>query len=110
MQYNFYQAVLNIHQGNYTAAKKFICKAREFLAPELTALVGYVIRLRFPSNRFSESYSRAYATIVGSQQLSELEEIIEYKKHLEVNDKERIKIKHDLWDRRLSLVEVSFGL
>eukprot|EP01127_Copromyxa_protea_P022122 TRINITY_DN7809_c0_g1_i1.p1 TRINITY_DN7809_c0_g1~~TRINITY_DN7809_c0_g1_i1.p1 ORF type:complete len:2505 (+),score=361.67 TRINITY_DN7809_c0_g1_i1:42-7556(+) len=93
-QYNFYKAIVNIQQGSYNVAKKHISKARDFLAPELTALVG-------------ESYSRAYTTIVASQQLSELEEIIEYKKHMEADDKEKMQITHDLWNARLQLVEHS---
>jgi hypothetical protein len=72
-------------------------------------LWGTELQTPFANSFFRESYSRAYGTIVGSQQLSELEEIIEYKKHVEMNDKERVHIKHNLWNKRLQLVEVRPG-
>ncbi|CAH8842375.1 unnamed protein product [Trichobilharzia szidati] len=62
----FYRAVLNIHSGQYAKACEFIMKARDVLDSDLTAMA-------------EESYDRAYADLVGTQLLSEAEEVIQYK-------------------------------
>ncbi|GMQ01213.1 hypothetical protein CsSME_00047925 [Camellia sinensis var. sinensis] len=61
----FFRAVLLVRKGKYGEARKFVERARECLATELAALV-------------LESYDRAYSNMVRVQQLSELEEVIDY--------------------------------
>eukprot|EP01094_Clydonella_sp_ATCC50884_P002485 TRINITY_DN1189_c0_g1_i1.p1 TRINITY_DN1189_c0_g1~~TRINITY_DN1189_c0_g1_i1.p1 ORF type:complete len:2421 (+),score=972.86 TRINITY_DN1189_c0_g1_i1:126-7265(+) len=62
----FFRAVLNMHGERYEEAQEIVNKARQLLDGDLTALVG-------------ESYNRAYPDMVRVQQLSEIEEIIDYK-------------------------------
>ncbi|XP_010315169.1 serine/threonine-protein kinase TOR isoform X1 [Solanum lycopersicum] len=61
----FYRAVLLVRRGKYDEAREYVERARKCLATELAALV-------------LESYERAYSNMVRVQQLSELEEVIEY--------------------------------
>ncbi|KAL2490207.1 Serine/threonine-protein kinase TOR [Abeliophyllum distichum] len=61
----FFRAVLLVHRGKYDEAREYIERARKCLATELAALV-------------LESYERAYSNMVRVQQLSELEEVINY--------------------------------
>jgi len=63
---SFLRAVLAVHEENFPAAAEAIDLTRRQLYDSLTAL-------------FAESYSRAYIPLVMLQQLSELEEITEYK-------------------------------
>ncbi|THD24250.1 Serine/threonine-protein kinase mTOR [Fasciola hepatica] len=62
----FYRAVLKIHSGSYSEACDYVAKARNVLDADLTTMAG-------------ESYDRAYADLVGTQLLSEAEEVIQYK-------------------------------
>lgn len=62
-----YRAVLAVHSGRFDDATALIDETRHALDAKLGALVG-------------ESYSRAYDSMVTLQQLSELEEIVTYKK------------------------------
>ncbi|KAF9437779.1 phosphatidylinositol kinase- protein kinase tor1 [Entomortierella beljakovae] len=64
----FFKAILSLHRGQYTKAEKQIEYTRSLLDTELSALV-------------SESYSRAYNTVVRVQMMAELEEIISYKRY-----------------------------
>ncbi|GMF39009.1 unnamed protein product [Phytophthora fragariaefolia] len=64
---SLYQSVLAVHQGNFEQATTLIDETRKTLDTKLGALVG-------------ESYSRAYRSMVTLQQLSELEEVVTYKK------------------------------
>eukprot|EP01133_Synstelium_polycarpum_P000171 gene171-204_t len=64
---SFYRAILEVHKDNFPAAQLYIEHARSLVDTELTALLG-------------ESYNRAYKMVIRLQQLSELEEIIEYKR------------------------------
>ncbi|KAJ8525571.1 hypothetical protein ON010_g15543 [Phytophthora cinnamomi] len=64
---SLYQSVLAVHQGNFEQAATLIDATRKTLDTKLGALVG-------------ESYSRAYRSMVTLQQLSELEEVVTYKK------------------------------
>ena len=64
---NFFRAILSIHNESYEDAAKYIESTRETLDSVLTPLVG-------------ESYNRAYKQMILLQQLSEMEEIITYKK------------------------------
>ncbi|KAL6964513.1 non-specific serine,threonine protein kinase [Sarracenia purpurea var. burkii] len=61
----FFRAVLLVRKGKYDEAREFVERARKCLATELAALV-------------LESYERAYSNMVRVQQLSELEEVIDY--------------------------------
>ncbi|XP_019183667.1 PREDICTED: serine/threonine-protein kinase TOR isoform X1 [Ipomoea nil] len=61
----FFRAVLLVRRGKYDEAREYVERARKCLATELAALV-------------LESYERAYSNMVRVQQLSELEEVIEY--------------------------------
>ncbi|KAH6572836.1 hypothetical protein BASA60_006398 [Batrachochytrium salamandrivorans] len=62
----FFRAILALHHNLYPQALCYIEKTRSLLDVELPAIV-------------SESYSRAYNTVVRIQMLAELEEIILYK-------------------------------
>ncbi|KAF9172143.1 phosphatidylinositol kinase- protein kinase tor1 [Mortierella sp. AD011] len=64
----FFKAVLSLHRNEFAMAEKLIEHTRTLLDTELTALV-------------SESYSRAYNTVVRVQMMAELEEIISYKRY-----------------------------
>ncbi|KAJ3676103.1 hypothetical protein LUZ60_003515 [Juncus effusus] len=61
----FFRAVLCVRREKYEEARGFVEMARKCLATELAALV-------------LESYERAYTNMVRVQQLSELEEVIDY--------------------------------
>ncbi|ERM95810.1 serine/threonine-protein kinase TOR isoform X2 [Amborella trichopoda] len=61
----FFRAVLHVRRGQYDEARQYVERARKCLATELAALV-------------LESYDRAYSNMVRVQQLSELEEVIDY--------------------------------
>ncbi|KAK8706592.1 hypothetical protein V6N13_050150 [Hibiscus sabdariffa] len=61
----FFRAVLLVRRGKYDEAREYVERARKCLATELAALV-------------LESYERAYSNMVHVQQLSELEEVIDY--------------------------------
>ncbi|KAK5667368.1 phosphatidylinositol kinase-related protein kinase tor1 [Batrachochytrium dendrobatidis] len=62
----FFRAILALHRNLYPQALGYIEKTRDLLDAELPAIV-------------SESYTRAYNTVVRIQMLAELEEIIMYK-------------------------------
>lgn len=64
---SLYESVLAVHCGNFDQATTLIDATRKTLDTKLGALVG-------------ESYSRAYRSMVTLQQLSELEEVVTYKK------------------------------
>ncbi|KAJ6692351.1 ATAXIA TELANGIECTASIA MUTATED ATM -RELATED [Salix purpurea] len=61
----FFRAVLLVRKEKYDEAGEYIERARKCLATELAALV-------------LESYERAYVNMIRVQQLSELEEVIDY--------------------------------
>lgn len=61
----FFRVVLLVRKGKYEEARDYVERARRCLATELAALV-------------LESYERAYSNMVRVQQLSELEEVIDY--------------------------------
>lgn len=82
----FFKAVLYLHRGQYQLAEEAIGDTRSMLDTELTALV-------------SESYSRAYETVVRVQMVAELEEIISYKKYEQQPDRQATLRK--TWMKRL---------
>ncbi|KAL3614293.1 hypothetical protein CASFOL_042367 [Castilleja foliolosa] len=61
----FFRAVLLVRSKKYDEAHEYVERARKCLATEVAALV-------------LESYERAYSNMVRIQQLSELEEVIDY--------------------------------
>jgi len=81
----FFRAILAIHREEFVVAQSLIDKTRHIIDTELAALI-------------SESYNRAYDVIVRVQQLSEMEEIIEFKK---TADKEKRKFIRNTWTERL---------
>lgn len=81
----FYRAILALHNERYNDAMQHINSCRALVDTELTALVG-------------ESYDRAYNKIVLVQQLSELEEIVEFKQS---QDPERKDMMKRIWRDRL---------
>ncbi len=86
----FYRAIIAVHHGQYNESQGLIDKARELAATELTALLG-------------ESYNRAYDVVVRIQQLTELEEVVTYKKLS--NDLDKRELLRKLWRKRLEGVE-----
>ena len=80
----FYRSILSVHNQDWKEALNYIDKTRNLLDNELTTLVG-------------ESYSRAYNLIVLSQQLSEMEEVIEFY----TSDEERKNVIISSWNKRL---------
>ncbi|EIW52012.1 atypical/PIKK/FRAP protein kinase [Trametes versicolor FP-101664 SS1] len=82
----FYRAILAVHQDQFFKAMTQIAKARDLLGPELTSLVG-------------ESYGRSYNTMVRAQMLSELEEVVNYKQHMDQPERRRSMKK--TWTKRL---------
>ncbi|CAB40167.2 TORC1 serine/threonine protein kinase Tor2 [Schizosaccharomyces pombe] len=82
----FFNAIVALHRSQFEEAASYITRARDLLDTELTALVG-------------ESYNRAYSVAVRVQMLSELEEIITYKK---AEDKPEVReMIKKTWVRRL---------
>jgi serine/threonine-protein kinase mTOR len=64
----FYEAVFAIHRCDYRRASKLVGETREAVSSNISSLL-------------SESYSRAYRSMVTMQVLSELEELIDYRKY-----------------------------
>ncbi|KAJ3451110.1 serine/threonine-protein kinase mtor [Anaeramoeba flamelloides] len=93
---NYFQSIVSILDNDFNQSKKYIETTRELLYNQLHTLL-------------SESYSRAYNEFIRVQQLSELEEIIEYKKQINQpnivgNRRKRKKLKNKLksiWKKRL---------
>ncbi|KAF4398279.1 hypothetical protein G4B88_007558 [Cannabis sativa] len=89
----FFKAVLLVRRGKYDEAREYVERARKCLATGLAALCvfqfscGLALSLDLQSIwkwttlltcYVSESYERAYTNMVRVQQLSELEEVIDY--------------------------------
>ncbi|CAG7725809.1 unnamed protein product [Allacma fusca] len=85
----FYRALLAIWKSDYNIAEQLIDSARDILDTELTALS-------------SESYQRAYNSMVNVQMLAELEEVIMYK----VVPERREGIKKMWWERLMGCQRV----
>ncbi|KAL2349528.1 hypothetical protein Fmac_003528 [Flemingia macrophylla] len=86
----FFRAVLLVRKGKYDDAREYVERARKCLATELAALV-------------LESYERAYSNMVRVQQLSELEEVIDYCT-LPIVDRvaeERRALIRNMWTQRI---------
>eukprot|EP01119_Soliformovum_irregulare_P019909 TRINITY_DN6394_c0_g1_i1.p1 TRINITY_DN6394_c0_g1~~TRINITY_DN6394_c0_g1_i1.p1 ORF type:complete len:1896 (-),score=591.61 TRINITY_DN6394_c0_g1_i1:8-5695(-) len=82
-QKGFFSAILAIHQNQFQVAQNFINESRAMVDTNLTALIA-------------ESYKRAYKDVIRVQQLSELEEIIAFKR-----EPERRGIIIQNWNQRL---------
>ncbi|CAJ1924927.1 unnamed protein product [Sphenostylis stenocarpa] len=90
----FFRAVLLVRRGKYDEAREYVERARKCLATELAALV-------------LESYERAYSNMVRVQQLSELEEVIDYRT-LPIGDRvsdERRALIRNMWTQRIQGVK-----
>ncbi|KAJ7823024.1 phosphatidylinositol 3-kinase [Mycena leptocephala] len=83
---HFYKAIMAVHQNNFPRALFHIAKTRDLLHPELTSFTG-------------DGYGRSYNVMVRAQLLSELEEIIDYKKL--ADRPERQKTMRKTWMKRL---------
>ncbi|KAF8216580.1 phosphatidylinositol 3-kinase [Mycena galopus ATCC 62051] len=83
---HFYKAIMAVHQNNFPRALFHIAKTRDLLHPELTSFTG-------------DGYGRSYNVMVRAQLLSELEEIIAYKKY--ADQPERQKTMRATWMKRL---------
>ncbi|KAJ6518876.1 phosphatidylinositol 3-kinase [Mycena sanguinolenta] len=83
---HFYKAIMAVHQNNFPRALFHIAKTRDLLHPELTSFTG-------------DGYGRSYNIMVRAQLLSELEEIIAYKKY--ADQPERQKTMRKTWMKRL---------
>jgi FKBP12-rapamycin complex-associated protein len=70
---NFYRAIFSVHRNEFAQARVSIDRCLELLDGSLTALIN-------------ESYTRAYRSLVKLQQLMELNEVIQYKQSLQIND------------------------
>ncbi|KAG2328397.1 hypothetical protein Bca52824_011125 [Brassica carinata] len=86
----FFRAVLLVRRAKYDEAREYVERARKCLATELAALV-------------LESYERAYSNMVRVQQLSELEEVIEYYTLPVGNNiaEERRALIRNMWTQRI---------
>lgn len=87
-----FRAVLAINRQAYGEAERYVTMTRESLDTELTAML-------------SESYGRAYNTIVRAQTLSELEEVIQYcQASHDISRRDAIR---SCWSQRLDDCQVS---
>ena len=82
----FFRSILAIHRNQFGIAEQFIDKTRSLLDVDMKALIG-------------ESYNRAYTVVVKTQMLTELEEIISYKKYHDMPERQHV-IKNT-WAKRL---------
>ncbi|KAG8832494.1 phosphatidylinositol kinase- protein kinase tor1 [Serendipita sp. 400] len=79
----FYRAVLAVHRNQFQKADSAIAKARDILQSDLAGL---------------EDYTRVYGSMIRVQLLSELEEIIHYKRN--ADQPERLEIMRKTWSKR----------
>lgn len=82
----FFDAIIFLHKANFEQAGNCIGQARDLLVTEISALVN-------------ESYNRAYNVVVRTQMITELEEIIEYKKLPTLDEKKQVM--RNTWRKRL---------
>lgn len=78
------QAVLQIHDENYSRSREYIKQCRNHLHSTLSTLIH-------------EGYSRSYPQLVTLQHLAEMEEIIDYKTN-PINDLKNLR---NIWNKRL---------
>ena len=89
---HMYRALLATQHGEFTRALTAVDQCRATLDGRLRALLA-------------ESYERAYRVMVKVQQLSELEEIIEYKRGLGSKTAPALSRIHTIWKSRLRCVQ-----
>ena len=89
---NLISSIVNIIEGNFEVAKKYKEDAKDLILYKLKPLL-------------KESHSRGYALLINNQQLSYLEDIIEYKENHE-GDLNYLKDMKQIWDKSFS--QISF--
>ncbi|ABO93925.1 predicted protein [Ostreococcus lucimarinus CCE9901] len=92
---DFYKSILAIRRGAQDEAREHLAAAREMLGTELAALVR-------------ESYDRSYGALIRAQQLTELDEVIEYAQLTAVASPaaaRRQEIIRKMWRDRIYLVK-----
>ncbi|KAG8833646.1 phosphatidylinositol kinase- protein kinase tor1 [Serendipita sp. 399] len=80
----FYRAVLAVHRNQFQKADTAISKARDILQSDLAGL---------------EDYTRVYGSMIRVQLLSELEEIVHYKRN--ADQPQRLEVMRKTWSKRL---------
>ena len=89
---NLISSIVNIMEGKFNIAKKYKQDAKELILYKLKPLLR-------------ESHTRGYGLLINNQQLSYLEDIIEYKENHD-GDLNYLKDKKLLWDKSFS--QISF--
>ena len=89
---NLVSALVNVMEENYDVAKKYKDDAKELILYNLKPLL-------------KESHIRGYALLINNQQISYLEDIIEYKENHD-GDLNYLKDMKQLWDKSFS--QISF--
>ena len=87
---NLYSIILNINNGQFDVALRFIDSAKKIIVNGIKSLL-------------SESYARGYELLVKNQLLFQLEQIIEYKQFHE-KDQNYLKQMVSLWDKNLNII------
>ena len=87
---DLYSIILNINNGQFDIALRFIDSAKKIIVGGIKSLL-------------SESYVRGYELLVKNQLLFQLEQIIEYKQFHE-NDEDYLKQMVSIWDKNLSII------
>ena len=87
---NLYSSVINIHDGKYENALKFILSAKKIIISDIKSLLA-------------ESYARGYGLLIKNQLLCLLEQIIEYKQYYD-NDENYLNQMVNFWNRGLEML------
>jgi phosphatidylinositol kinase/protein kinase (PI-3 family) len=87
---DLYSIILNINNGQFDIALKFINAAKKIIVNGIKPLL-------------SESYARGYELLVKNQLLFQLEQIIEYKQFHE-KDEKYLKQMISIWDHNLNII------
>ncbi len=87
---DLYSIILNINNGQFDIALKFINSAKKIIVNGIKPLL-------------SESYGRGYELLVKNQLLFQLEQIIEYKQFHE-KDEKYLKQMISIWDQNLNII------
>ncbi|GMH33501.1 hypothetical protein BSKO_01335 [Bryopsis sp. KO-2023] len=88
----FLNAVHAVHNGNFQYAMDMIDEARGHLSADLAALAG-------------ESYDRAYESMVRAQQLTELDEVVQFILLEQSGQYDQCKRIQEVWTKRLQTVQ-----
>ena len=87
---DLYSIILNINNGQFDIALRFIDSAKKIIVGGIKSLL-------------SESYVRGYELLVKNQLLFQLEQIIVYKQFHE-NDEDYLKQMVSIWDKNLNII------